>query len=110
MPRYPRVSMFVPRLVVLIIDWGEGAFIEYIYSGAFGRLVGFWLCCCQATFAYSGVEMIGIAAHETERQRETLPHAVRRISHRIIFYYVGAIFVLGLNVSVRDQILAENVV
>jgi yeast amino acid transporter len=53
--------------------------------------------------------MIGIAAHETERQRETLPRAVRRVSHRIIFYYVGAVFVLGLNVSSQDAILKEHV-
>src|SRR5208282_1811923 len=94
---------------LLNIDWSEGAFISYIYKGAFGRLVGFWLCCCQATFAYTGVEMIGIAADETERQRETLPRAVRRVAHRIVFYYVGAVFVLGLNVSVKDPILAEDV-
>lgn len=96
-------------LAFLIVDWKEGAFISYIFTGAFGRLVGFWLCCCQATFSYTGVEMIGIAADETERQRDTLPHAVRRVSYRIIFYYVGAVFVLGLNVSVLDPILKENV-
>jgi len=53
--------------------------------------------------------MIGVAAHETVRQRETLPRAVRRISYRVIFYYVGAALVLGLNVSVQDPILKEHV-
>lgn len=71
--------------------------------------MGFWYCCCSATFAYLGVEMIGVAAHETVRQRETLPRAVRRISYRVIFYYVGAALVLGLNVSVQDPILKEHV-
>lgn len=50
-----------------------------------------------------------MAAMETERPRETLPHAVRRVSYRIVLYYVGAIFVLGLNVSARDPILAADV-
>ena len=71
--------------------------------------MGFWFACCQAIFGYIGVEIIGIVAEETERPRETLPHAVRRVSYRVIFYYVGAILVLGLNVSVNDPLLADIV-
>jgi amino acid permease len=51
------------------------------------------------------VELIGIAADECERQRQVLPRAVRRVSSRVIFYYVGAVFVLGLNLSSDDPIL-----
>ena len=53
------------------------------------------------------MDIIGLVAEETERQRETLPHAVRRVAYRSVFYYVGAVFILGLNVSVRDPILAN---
>ena len=56
-----------------------------------------------------GVEIIGIVAEETEKPRQTLPHAVRRVSYRIAFYYVAALLVLGLNVSVKDPILADIV-
>ena len=52
--------------------------------------------------------MIGIAADETERQRETLPRVVRRVAHRVVIYYVGAVFILGLNVSVNDKILEAS--
>lgn len=93
----------------LILDWQEGAFLPYIASGSLGKFLGFWKCCCEALFAYLGVEIIGMAAMETERPRETLPHAVRRVSYRIVLYYVGAIFVLGLNVSAHDPILATDV-
>lgn len=72
-----------------------------------GQLVAFWECSCRAIFTYTGNEIIGITAEETERQRETLPKAVKRVSHRIIFYYVGAVLVLGLNVSANDPILAQ---
>jgi L-asparagine transporter-like permease len=93
-------------LVWFIVDWKAGlAFRAYYYTGGFGNLVGFWAACCQAIFSYLGVEIIGIIAEETERQRETLPHAVRRIAFRGILYHVGAMFVLGLNVSANDPIL-----
>jgi len=90
-------------------DWGQGAFLSYIFGGGFGRLVAFWMCCCQATFSYSGVEMVGVAAHETNDPHKTLPATVRRVSYRIFFYYVGAILVLGLNVSAQDVILEDRV-
>lgn len=51
---------------------------------------------------------MGIAAVETERQRETIPKIVRDVSYRIIFYYVGVVVVLGLNVSANDPILAAD--
>ena len=79
------------------------AFREYIKTGAFGRLVGFWAACVQGS--YLGVEIIGIVAEETERPRATLPHAVRRIAYRGLIYHVGAVFVLGLNLSANDPIV-----
>jgi len=93
---------------MLTIDWRDGAFLEYIAPGAFGRFLGFWKCCCQAVFAYASVELVGVAAEECERQRITLPKAVRRVAYRIIFYYVAAAFVLGLNVSANDPVLRSN--
>ena len=77
-------------------------------GGGWGRLTGFWACCCQASFAYLGAEIIGITACEAENPRKTLAKGVRRVSARIIIYYVGAIFVLGLNVSSTDPVLAWN--
>jgi len=98
-----------PVLNRLTIDWREGAFREYLLSGSAGRFLGLWACCCQAIFSYLGAELIGIAADETERQRETLPKAVRRVSYRVVIYYVGAILALGLNVSANDPVLKAHV-
>jgi amino acid permease len=54
-----------------------------------------------------GAEIIGIVAEETERPRATLPVVVCQVSYRMVYYYVGAIFVLGLNVSMGDPHLRE---
>jgi yeast amino acid transporter len=67
-----------------------------------GRLIGFWSCCCKACFSYVGSEIIGITANEVERPRETLPKAVRRVSWRLVFLYVGAVFILGVNIASTD--------
>lgn len=77
----------------------------YLLSGPAGELLGFWAACCQAFLSYSGVELIGIAAGETERPRENLPKIVRHVSVRIIVYYIGAVLALGLTVSSNDPIL-----
>jgi yeast amino acid transporter len=53
--------------------------------------------------------MISIAADETERQRDTIPKAVKRVSYRLPLYYIGAVIVLGLNVSSTDPILKNSV-
>jgi amino acid permease len=50
------------------------------------------------------VENIAITADEAERPRQTIPKAVRRVANRLNFYYIGAIFVLGLNLSANDPI------
>jgi yeast amino acid transporter len=51
---------------------------------------------------------VAIVASEVERPRQTIPKAVRRVVNRLNFYYVGAIFVLGVNLSSNDPILAKS--
>ena len=76
--------------------------------GALGRLAGFWECCCRAVLPYLGCEFIGIMADETERPREILPKAAKRIATRAAIYYVLAAFVITLNVSSNDPILVAS--
>jgi amino acid permease len=91
---------------VLTLDWREAPFKSKFESLGSARYVaGFWDACSLAVFSYSGGEVIGLAAHETEKQWETIPKAVRRFSYRIAFYYIFAALVLGLAVSPNDKIL-----
>jgi len=100
--------MYVRTIHNLTIDWDDRlAFREYLDPGDLGRLAGFWHACCLAVFSYLGVEIIGVAAEETERQRETIPFAARRVAYRTILYHVGPILALGLNVYSNDPILAS---
>lgn len=89
-------------------DWREAGFKELLLNGGVGRLIGFWAVCCQACFSYTGVENIAITADEVERPRQTVPKAVRRVVNRLNIYYIGAIFVLGLNLSANDPIVGAD--
>jgi yeast amino acid transporter len=81
---------------------------EFLLGGGWGRLIGFWSVCCQASFSYIGAETIAITVGEVERPRQTVPKAVRRVAMRLNIYYIGAIFVLGLNLSSNDPILQQS--
>jgi L-asparagine transporter-like permease len=48
---------------------------SFLISGAAGRLLGVWNACSVAFSAYVGTELLGIAADETDRQRETIPRS-----------------------------------
>lgn len=93
---------------MLNADWRDSNPFNDAYlstNAAVSRLAGFWFCCCQAVYAYRGTTIIGITANEAERQRETLPRAVRRVINRIFLYYVGATFALGLSLWSKDPLL-----
>ncbi|KAK3322797.1 amino acid permease/ SLC12A domain-containing protein [Apodospora peruviana] len=93
-----------------------GAFAQYKASkgdisvtvpGATGRFLGVWACLVQATFAYLGTELVGVAFGETPNPRKNVPRAVRQTLLRIIFFYIGGVIVLGMAVPYNSKELAE---
>lgn len=50
----------------------------------------------QATFAYLGTELVGVCVGEAENPRKSVPAAVRRTFWRILIFYIGGVFLLGL--------------
>nr|WP_245548188.1 amino acid permease [Nocardia pneumoniae] len=46
--------------------------------------------------AYSGVELIGTIAGETENPAEVMPRAINRVIARIALFYVGSLLLFGL--------------
>lgn len=62
----------------------------------------------QASFSYQGVELVAIAASETQNPRANIKKAVGRVFYRIVFFYIIGIFVTGLIVPYNDPNLLQD--
>ena len=60
-------------------------------------------------FSFTGCEALGITADEVERQKETLPRACDRVTRRIGWLYVLAMFILGMNLYAGDPLLSQGI-
>jgi len=67
--------------------------------------LGFWAVMTNALFAYMGTELIGVTVGEAENPRRNIPIAIRRTFFRILVFYVGGVFVIGLIVPSTDESL-----
>lgn len=81
---------------------------EYIGTGDVGRFAGFFAVLANAAFAYSGVEMVAVAAGEAEDPRRNIPKAVRRVFWRILFFYVLGTLAIGVTVPANDDNLLNG--
>ncbi|RMZ92649.1 hypothetical protein DV736_g75, partial [Chaetothyriales sp. CBS 134916] len=61
-----------------------------------------------AAFSFSGTELIGLAAAETENPRKTLPTAMKQVFWRITLFYVVSLFLVGTLVSYKDPRLLNG--
>ncbi|CAF4790091.1 unnamed protein product [Rotaria socialis] len=59
-------------------------------------------------FAFQGTEAVGIAAGESENPRRDVPRAMNGTIWRIVLFFVGSIFVMGLVIPYNDPNLAHN--
>lgn len=101
----------------IIINIGGGPGGSYI-GGKFWRDPGAFnngfkgLCSTfvNAAFAFSGTELVGLAAAETANPRKSLPTAVKQVFWRICLFYVVSLTIIGLLVPYTDKHLlsAEN--
>jgi len=72
-------------------------------SGATGRFLGWWAVMTQAAFSYIGTEIVAIAAAETKNPRRNLPRAITRVYIRILLFYIGGTFIIGILVPSNDK-------
>jgi amino acid transporter len=83
----------------------NGPMGTYLEPGSLGIFLGFWSVMINALFAYMGTELIGVTVGEAENPRHNIPKAIRRTFWRILIFYVGCIFVIGLIVPRTDKSL-----
>jgi len=99
----------------VIINIGGGPSGSYI-GGKFWRDPGAFnngfkgLCSTfvNAAFAFSGTELVGLAAAETANPRKSLPTAVKQVFWRISLFYIVSLLLVGLLVPYTDERLLQK--
>jgi len=79
--------------------------IAQVKNTSLSIFLGFWSTLTNALFAYIGTELIGVTVGEAENPRRNIPIAIRRTFWRILVFYVGGVFVIGLVVPSTDKTL-----
>ncbi len=67
--------------------WQYGGFFPKGFGGTIIALA-------VVSFSFGGLELVGIAAAETDNPRLTIPKAVNQVIYRILIFYIGALTVL----------------
>lgn len=67
--------------------WAQGGFLP---KGVLGPLLALQI----VTYAFLGVEMVGVTAGEARDPHAELPKAINRTAWRILLFYIGAIVVI----------------
>lgn len=84
----------------------EGGYIgaKYWYDpGAFSNsFKGVCSVFVNAAFSFTGTELVGLAAAETENPRKSLPSAAKQVFWRICLFYIVSLTLVGLLVPYDD--------
>ncbi|KAL5492326.1 hypothetical protein ACEPAI_3773 [Sanghuangporus weigelae] len=73
-----------------------------------GRFLGMLSVLVQAAFSFQGMELVAIAASETQSPRRNIAKAVRRVFYRILVFYMCGLFITGLLVPYDDPNLLQD--
>ncbi|KAG6812338.1 hypothetical protein H0H92_003325 [Tricholoma furcatifolium] len=72
------------------------------------RFLGILSVLVQAAFSLQSMELVAVAASETESPRRNIKKAVRRVFWRIFIFYILGILVIGMLVSYDDPALLAS--
>ncbi|KAI0099157.1 amino acid permease/ SLC12A domain-containing protein [Nemania sp. FL0031] len=103
--------IFIIIAFVLVLGGGpeDGRYSEYFGArlwyepGAFANgFKGFCSVFVTAAFAFSGTELVGLAAAEAENPTKTLPSAIKQVFWRITLFYILGLLFVGLLIPYDD--------
>ncbi|KAH3899617.1 probable Arginine permease [Saccharomycodes ludwigii] len=85
--------------------WGPGIISKNKNTA---RFCGWVSSLVNASFSMQGVETVGVQAGEAANPRKTVPKAINKVFYRIILFYIGSIFFIGLLVPYNDPRLSST--
>ncbi|CEP60001.1 amino acid permease LALA0_S01e00760g [Lachancea lanzarotensis] len=85
--------------------WGDGIVSR---SRSEGRFLGWVSSLVNAAFTYQGTELVGVSAGESKNPRKTVPKAINKVFLRIVLFYIGSLFFIGLLVPYNDPKLSST--
>lgn len=71
------------------------------------KFLGWVSSLINAAFTYQGTELVGITAGEAANPRKSVPRAIKKVVFRILFFYIGSLFFIGLLVPFDDPKLTS---
>ena len=94
------VSLIIIGLIMILTGFttnaGAAAFANlWNYGGWFPNgTMGFILSFQMVVFAFTGIELVGLTAGETEDPKKVIPMAINNIPLRIILFYIGSLAII----------------
>ncbi|KAI4166143.1 MAG: hypothetical protein LQ342_000029 [Letrouitia transgressa] len=86
-----------------------GAVNTYLKDGDAGRTVAFFSCLVLSAFPFTfAPELLVVTGGEMQSPRRNLPIAARRYFYRLIIFYLGSVFSIGVICNSRDTRLTDG--
>jgi len=79
--------------------------LSRVHNEHLSIFLGFWSTLINALFAFIGTEVVGVTVGEAQAPRKNIPIAIRRTFFRIVVFYIGGVFVIGLTVPSTNKTL-----
>lgn len=96
------VNLSLPALLMIRLH-------ENITAGAFADSInGVANTFVIAGTLYAGTEMVGITAGEADNPAKAVPRAIRQVFWRILIFYVGTMFFIGILIPYDDKRLLSK--
>lgn len=83
--------------------WGNG--VDFVSDLNASRFCAWLSSLISALFTFQGVELVGVSCGECANPRKAVPAAIRKVIWRIMIFYVGCIFFMGLLIPYNDPAL-----